>query len=356
MPRMLTAFILHPDGTTDFTDDPAALPAMVKDPETVFWVDLFDPGDAEVALLDDVFGFHPLAIEDAISTTERPKIDHYTHGGAAGDEYVLIVFHAAKLKPTDEYEGKEPTPNYEPDQAAAQNQDDPDVKTVELDLFVSAKMMVTVHFDTLRSVEAMVKRAKADPARLLGGGADSILYQLLDLLVDNYNPILDRLQDVLDKLEDEALSDPTPALLPKIAARKRELLNLRRQIGPQRDVLAQLTRGEVAFIREPARVYLRDVQDHLLRAVELIELYRDLVMGTRDLYLSSVSNNLNVIMKALTLITVIALPLTVVTGFFGMNFEALPGIHSPRAMWWVVAATVAMQAGLIAWFKIRKWL
>ena len=353
---MLTAFILHPDGSTDFTDDPAALPAMVRDPETVFWVDLFDPGDAEVALLDDVFGFHPLAIEDAISTTERPKIDHYTHGGAEGDEYVLIVFHAAKLKPTDEYEGKEPTLNYEPDQAAAQNQDDPDVKTVELDLFVSAKMMVTVHFDTLRSVEAMVKRAKADPARLLGGGSDSILYQLLDLLVDNYNPILDRLQDVLDKLEDEALSDPTPALLPKIAARKRELLNLRRQIGPQRDVLAQLTRGEVAFIREPARVYLRDVQDHLLRAVELIELYRDLVMGTRDLYLSSVSNNLNVIMKALTLITVIALPLTVVTGFFGMNFEALPGIHSPKAMWWVVAATVAMQAGLIAWFKVRKWL
>ena len=353
---MLTAFILHPDGSTDFTDDPAALPAMVRDPETVFWVDLFDPGDAEVALLDDVFGFHPLAIEDAISTTERPKIDHYTHGGAEGDEYVLIVFHAAKLKPTDEYEGKEPTLNYEPDQAAAQNQDDPDVKTVELDLFVSAKMMVTVHFDTLRSVEAMVKRTKADPARLLGGGSDSILYQLLDLLVDNYNPILDRLQDVLDKLEDEALSDPTPALLPKIAARKRELLNLRRQIGPQRDVLAQLTRGEVAFIREHARVYLRDVQDHLLRAVELIELYRDLVMGTRDLYLSSVSNNLNVIMKALTLITVIALPLTVVTGFFGMNFEALPGIHSPKAMWWVVAATVAMQAGLIAWFKMRKWL
>ena len=353
---MLTAFILRPDGSTDFTDDPAALPAMVKDPETVFWVDLFDPGDAEVALLDDVFGFHPLAIEDAISTTERPKIDHYTHGGAEGDEYVLIVFHAAKLKPTDEYEGKEPALNYEPDQAAAQNQDDPDVKTVELDLFVSAKMMVTVHFDTLRSVEAMVKRAKADPARLLEGGADSILYQLLDLLVDNYNPILDRLQDVLDKLEDEALSDPTPALLPKIAARKRELLNLRRQIGPQRDVLAQLTRGEVSFIREPARVYLRDVQDHLLRAVELIELYRDLVMGTRDLYLSSVSNNLNVIMKALTLITVIALPLTVVTGFFGMNFEALPGIHSPKAMWWVVAATVAMQAGLIAWFKMRKWL
>lgn len=355
---MLTAFILNPDGSTDFTEDPAALPALVRDPKTVFWVDLFNPGDEEVSLLDDLFGFHPLAIEDAISTTERPKIDHYTHGGAEGDEYVLIVFHAAKLKPTDEYEGKEPAtaPLAYQSRPQADDSDDPDLKTVELDLFVSARYMVTVHFDTLRSVEAMFKRTKADPGRMLGAGTDSILYQLLDLLVDNYNPILDRLQDVLDNLEDEAISNPTTALLPRIAARKRELLNLRRLIGPQRDVLSQLTRGEVPFVRESARVYLRDVQDHLLRAVELIELYRDLVMSTRDLYLSSISNNLNEIMKALTLITVLALPLTVVTGFFGMNFEALPGIHTATGMWIVMGCTVALQAGLIVWFKMRKWL
>ena len=355
---MLNAFILHPDGSTDFTTDPAALPALVRDPKTVFWVDLFDPSDAEVALLDDLFGFHPLAIEDAISTTERPKIDHYTHGGAEGGEYVLIVIHAAKLKPTDEYEGKEPSPSPLAHQSRTQadDEDDPDLKTAELDLFVSARYMVTVHFDTLRSVEAMFKRTKPDPARILSQGTDSLLYQLLDLLVDNYNPILDRLQDVLDDLEDEALSDPTPAVLPKIAARKRELLNLRRLIGPQRDVLAQLTRGEVPFVREQTRVYLRDVQDHLLRAVELIELYRDLVMGTRDLYLSSVSNNLNEVMKALTLITVMALPLTVVTGFFGMNFETLPGIHTATGMWIAMGCTMAIQASLIVWFKMRKWL
>src|SRR5918911_3587615 len=110
--------------------------------------------------------------------------------------------------------------------------------------------------------------------------------------------------------------------------KQRELLNLRRIVGPQREVVAQLARGEVPFIREGTRIYLRDVQDHLIRTVEMVELYRDLVMGARDIYLSSISNHLNQIMKTLTIISVIGLPLTVITGFFGMNFDAIPGLHN----------------------------
>src|SRR5262249_24077940 len=154
-----------------------------------------------------------------------------------------------------------------------------------------------------------------------------------DKIVDFYSPILDYLQEQIDAAAEQAVTDPTPDLLPKLAAQKRDLLNLRRIIGPQRDVLAQLTRGEVGFIRESTRTYLRDVLDHLNRAVELIELYRDLVAGARDIYLSSISNNLNRIMKTLTIITVVTLPLNVVTGFFGMNFEYIPGIHSFVAFW-----------------------
>src|SRR5690606_38967421 len=127
----------------------------------------------------------------------------------------------------------------------------------------------------------------------------------------------DHVQEEINDLEEKAVVDPTPELLPKIATQKRELLHLRRIIGPQRDVLAQLTRGEVPFIREGTRIYLRDVQDHLKRAVETIEIYRDLIVGARDIYLSSVSNNLNKVMKTLTVITVVALPLNLITGFFG---------------------------------------
>jgi magnesium transporter len=185
---------------------------------------------------------------------------------------------------------------------------------------------------------------------------------VLDRLVDQYQPILEDLQDQLDELEEEAISEPTSSLLTRVTLRKRELLNLRRLIGPQREVLAQLTRGEVPFIRESTRIYLRDVLDHLIRAVETIELYRDLVVGVRDIYMSSISNNLNHIMKTLTIITVIALPLTVVTSFFGMNFSAEHVgpwgwlLNHPAGFWVSMLFIILMVIGLLALFRSRKWL
>jgi magnesium transporter len=179
---------------------------------------------------------------------------------------------------------------------------------------------------------------------------------ILDKLVDNYGPILDHLQEEIDSLEEKAASDPTPDLLPRITQQKRDLLQLRRIIGPQREVIAQLTRGEVPFIRETTRVYLRDVLDHLVRAVEMIELYRDLVIGARDIYLSSISNNLNKIMKTLTVITVLALPLNVITGFFGMNFDFIPGLHSPMAFWIVVGMMIGSVVAVLVLFHRKGWL
>jgi len=146
---------------------------------------------------------------------------------------------------------------------------------------------------------------------------------------------------------------------PKISQKKRDLLNLRRVIAPQRDVLAQLTRGEVPFIRETTRIYLRDVLDHLIRAVETIELYRDLVIGARDIYMSSVSNNLNQVMKTLTIITVTALPLTIVTSFWGMNFtnrEFQWMLTHRSAFWASMLVTLAIIVGLLYLFRLKRWL
>jgi magnesium transporter len=142
----------------------------------------------------------------------------------------------------------------------------------------------------------------------------------------------------------------------QISEKKRELLNLRRVVGPQREVVAQLTRGEVPFIRMETRAYFRDVQDHLNRTVETVELYRDLVLGSRDIYLSSISNNLNQIMKTLTIISVIGLPMTIITGFFGMNFEALPGIHNVWGFWIAMALMAAIDGFLIWLFKKKRWI
>jgi magnesium transporter len=301
---MLTAFLLFNDGRVSRDTSAGALAAAVRDPRCTFWLDMAAPTDEEIALLDEVFGFHPLAIEDTIGRVQRPKIESYQHvGDCCTEGYFYMVVHGPDLKTFREH-----------------------LRTKELDMFVSRRYLVTVHDEEMMSVRTVLARTTADPKAMLAKGIDLLLHSVLDYLVDHYDPILDYLEEALDELEDRALACPEPSVLTEIAARKRELLNLRRIVGPQREVVAQLTRGEVPFIRESTRVYMRDVQDHLIRTVETTELFRDLVLGARDIYLSSISNRLNEIMKTLTIITVIAIPFTVVTGFFGMNFD-LPWWH-----------------------------
>lgn len=331
---MLTAFIRFADGRIVTQTDQQTLAAAARDPDAVFWLDMLKPTDEELAILDDVFGFHPLTIEDTIHYSQHPKIESYHHiGDAFHQGYFYLVIHGPDLETFREK-----------------------LRTREIDMYVSERYLVTIHEEPVRSLGELISRAQADPRIVLNQGIDLLLYQLLDKLVDNYLPILDYLQEEIDSLEEKATVDPSPDLLPRIAAQKRQLLNLRRIIAPQREVLAQLTRGEVPFIRESTRIYLRDVQDHLVRAVEMIELYRDLVIGARDIYLSSISNHLNRIMKTLTIITVIALPLNVITGFFGMNFDAIPGLHSQWAFWATVAVMITAATTLLAVFRKLNWL
>ncbi|MDB5297842.1 MAG: magnesium and cobalt transport protein CorA [Phycisphaerales bacterium] len=333
---MLTAFILD-DGQVSRDTSPAALSRALRDPDAVFWLDMSKPTDEELALLDDVFGFHPLAIEDTIGYSQRPKIENYDHTGEgckAG--YFYMVFHGPDLQSFREK-----------------------VRTKELDLFVSGRYLVTIHDEQMKSVSEILTRAEADPKRLLERGTDVILYNILDHMVDHYEPILDYLQEALDDLEERALVRPRPEVLTEISFKKRELLNLRRIVAPQREVVAQLTRGDVPFVREGTRVFMRDVQDHLVRVVEMVELYRDLVVGARDIYLSSISNRLNEIMKTLTMMTVIAIPLTVITGFFGMNFD-VPGfkhlLESPVGFWGSLLGTGGIIVGIVMWFYRKGWL
>ncbi len=337
---MLTAFIRFGDGRISTDGSHANLAAALRDPRAVFWIDIDHPEDENYAMLDDVFGFHPLAIEDSINRAQRPKIESYNHvGDACQQGYFYMVIHGV-------------------DPADAKKR----LETQELDMFVSERYLITIHDTPMPPIEHVMARARADARVVLEPGIDILLYRILDKLVDAYQPILDDMQDELDELEEEAVTDPTPGLLPRIAVKKRELLNLRRVIGPQREVLAQLTRGEVPFIRETTRIYLRDVLDHAIRAVEMIELYRDLVIGARDIYMSSISNNLNQIMKTLTIITVIALPMTVITSFFGMNFnpDTIPVWHwllnTQAGFWLSMTIIVALIAALLYLFRRLKWL
>lgn len=336
---MLTAFIKFGDGTISHDTAEATLLRAVRDPKAIFWLDMDRPDDNELALLDDVFGFHPLAIEDTIQYNQRPKIESYNHvGDMINAGYYYVVIHA-------------------PDLATFKDK----LRTRELDIFLSERYLVTIHDESMIAIQDARTKTAANPARILDQGIDMLLHYILDHVVDNYLPIFDWMQEELDDLEEQAINDPSHDLLVKIGQKKRELLNLRRVIGPQREVLAQLTRGDVPFIREQARVYLRDVSDHLTRAVETIEIYRDLVLGARDIYLSSLSNHLNQIMKTLTIISVVALPMTVVTSFFGMNFTVgVPVfeqmLHSTTAF--IVAMTIMLGliAALLYLFWKKRWI
>lgn len=331
---MLTAFILHGDGRVHADTDPDALTRALRDPQARLWLDMDKPSDEEYALLDDVFGFHPLAIEDTIAYNQRPKIESYNHVGATHTAgYFYMVIHGPDLATFRE-----------------------NVRTKELDIFVSERYLVTIHDEPMSSIEHVMKRCKGDARRVLEQGIDVLLYSILDQLVDHYQPILEHMQESIEQLEDDALNKPTPQLLTDISRERRELLALRRVIGPQRDVIAQLSRGEVPFIRESCRVYFRDVQDHLARAVEMIELYRELIASARDLYLSAINNNLNQIMKTLTIVTAITAVLNVITGFWGMNFEFLPGLHSTTTFWATVLMMLALVGGSVMLFRRMRWI
>ncbi len=330
---MVSAYIRFGDGTISTDSDERTLHRAVRDPKAVFWVDLDRPDDNELAILDDVFGFHPLAIEDTIQYNQRPKIESYNHlGDMCASGYYYMVIHGPDLGTFKEK-----------------------LKTKELDIFLSERYLVTIHEEAMASIHDALLKVSANPARILDAGVDMLLHYILDHVVDAYMPIFDWMQEELDALEEEAIENPQQDLLHRVSGKKRDLLGLRRVIGPQREVIGQLTRGDVAFIREQARVYLRDVQDHLIRAVETIEIYRDLVLSIRDIYLSSLSNKTNQVMKTLTVISVIALPMTVITSFFGMNFDNIPGLHSLWSFWAVVLIMMSIVGGLLMIFKRKDW-
>ncbi len=186
-------------------------------------------------------------------------------------------------------------------------------------------------------------------------GPDYLAYALMDAIVDNYFAILEALGEQIEELGEEAVNDPTPATLHTIQALKRDLIHLRRSIWPLREVVSALERGESKLIRKTTAVYLRDVYDHTIQVIETVETFRDMVSGMFDIYLSSVSNRMNEVMKVLTIIATIFIPITFVAGVYGMNFHSMPELAQP----WGYPAALVVMAGIAVWmiffFKRKGW-
>jgi magnesium transporter len=292
-----------------------------------FWLDLTAPGPDELAQLGDIFGFHPLALEDTAQFRQRPKLDNY------GD-YVFLVFYGAWRGPA-----ADPNP------------------LREVHLFISGQYLVTIHRDPVPPLD--------EQRELLHGRAlqseQFLLYRVLDALTDSFFPILADIDGEIDDLEAGILANPTDSQLERLFSLKRQLVALRKVVTPQRDLFARSVDQIAALpgLELDERDYFRDVYDHLIRISDLIDSYRDLLSGATDLYLSTVSNRQNDVMKQLTVIATIFLPLGFITGFFGQNFAFLVN-HVIRQSWtfWVigVGSILCTCAGLLVFFHRKGWV
>jgi len=325
--------ILHRPATGGLMVDlpPDKLAAALSDPQCQLWVDLDgeDPG-AYQPLLSTVFHFHPLAIEDALVESHSPKIDDW-------GEYAYVVLHAVDF-----------------------DTNLLDVDTHEVDCFIGANYLVTHHTEPVRAIERLRQACRRDDRRLQRG-ADFLLYDLADGIVADFLPCADALDEEIDRVEDEIFDHPTSGTLNRLFALKRAVIHLRRILSPQREVLNRLARDEYASIDDSERVYFRGVYDQLVRLYDINESLRDLVSGTLDTYLSVVSNRLNEVMKVLTIVTVLGMPLTILTGFFGMNFFGsayeLPAPFNGTLLFIIaIGLMIGLPLMIYGWFKRRGWL
>jgi len=292
------------------------------------WVDI-DSGDrAQHALLEKVFGFHQLAIEDTLSPKTRVKIEEY-------GPYLFMVVRSVRLD---------------------QQTDDPyDLHTLNLYLFLSSTALVTVHSGPVRAVDEMRERLARNPDRL-DRGVEMLAHGILDTVVDEFIPLVDQVDDLVDSLEERLFEHYDQNAIKEIFAVKRLVVQLRRHLGPLREVLNVLTNRPHSCITGQAQLYFRDVYDHTIRIVESLESVRDLVATVLDTYMTQTSNRMNQVMKQLNVVATISLPLVVIGGVFGMNFSWMPMTHSPWGFFGALGIMV-ISAVLLWWFiKRQRWM
>lgn len=302
------------------------LSAHLGKKDVFVWVDILKPTQKDMQFLEKLFSFHPLAIEDCMTTIQRPKIDTY-------EGYLFVVLHAATL-------------------AAHRDK----ASSLELDTFIGENYVVTVHLKTIESVSSTWERCLKNPG-IMSRGSGYLFYFIADALVDNYFPILEKLDKEIQKAEDVIFKDNDRKILNKIFDLKENVLILRRILGPQRETMNFIARGGYQpIIPADLSIYFRDVSDLLARINDNLDTYRDALTSALDGYMSSTSNRLNEIMKVLTVIATIMMPLTLITGIYGMNFRVMPEIEWRYGYFVVVAIMLAIAGGMLLFFKNKKWL
>ncbi|MBI4604388.1 MAG: magnesium/cobalt transporter CorA [Planctomycetes bacterium] len=293
---------------------------------SVTWVDVQGLGEREVLEeLAQIFRLHRLALADVVNVLQRPKVESYA-------EHLFVIARMAMLTPSGELSAE------------------------QLSLFLGRNFVLTFQETYGDCLDPVRERIRTGTGLVRGSGADYLAYAILDAITDQYFPVVEALGDRIENLEDQVLRSPTPQALRKVYELKRELLSVRRGIWPQRDAINALVRDESGLIGREVQVYLRDCYDHAVQIIDVTETLRELTTGLLDVYLSAVANRTNEVMKVLTVVTTVFIPLTFLAGVYGMNFDVMPELkwrYGYLAIWVVMAA---IGAGLLVCFARRGWL
>ena len=296
--------------------------------EGTLWVDIDTRKREQVALLKDLFHFHPLAIEEALNPDSRVKLEEF-------DRYVLLIVRTIAFCETTE--------------------DPYDLDTVNISFFLGKNFLVTVHGGDTNPVEATEQLLQRKP-ELVAHGPARLMHAIVDQAVDAYFPIIDKLDEFMDSLEEKIYGTFDQNALREVFAVKRLVLSLRRHLAPQRDALSVLTNRPSTLLTPDTQIYFRDIYDHVLRIYDALENFRDLLSSTLDSYLTQVSNRLGMATKALAVVATVTLPFVVVSGMWGMNFEHIPLHTHPHGFMILVFGQIALSLIILAGLRWRKLL
>ena len=297
-----------------------------RDSENVSWINLNGVNQPQVIeAIGQAFDLHPLVMEDILNTDQRPKVEDY-------EGYLYIVLRMLRFDPATQQ-----------------------IHSEQLSLIVGKRFVLSLQ-ERPGDVFDGVRERLAAGRRIRFMRADYLAYSLLDAVVDHYFILLEHLGDQVEALEDELVENATPETLRQIHHFKREMLMLRKSIWPQREVLSLLSRDESPLISNETRLYLRDVYDHTIHVIDTVDTIRELLVGMLDLYLSSMNNRMNEVMKVLTIFATIFMPLTFIAGVYGMNFEVMPELQWVYGYPAVLGVMLLIGSGLVIFFKRRKWL
>ncbi len=311
--------------TEKVVDTPESCLAF-RDKPTITWINIDGIHEVDtIEKIGNLFGLHPLIIEDIVNTGQRPKMEDF-------EDHIFVVL---KMLSYD---------------------DEAEIKAEQVSLIIGHGFVISFQERQGDVFESIRERIRSGKGRIRKMGADYLAYVLIDAIVDHYFLILEKLGERIESMEDELVSNPTPEVLQKIHTMKRDMIFLRRSVWPLRELISGLERTESPLIKKGTEIFLRDVYDHTIQVMDTIESFRDMVSGMLDTYLSSISNRMNEVMKVLTIIATIFIPLTFIAGIYGMNFQFMPELAYRWAYPAVWGIMLVVAGAMVVYFKRKRWL